>query len=115
MLSLGAMGCGKVDFRVPNRFEFGYGLTVPLVDTLVDDPPDLLLTVDSGISCIEGVARARELGCRVIVTDHHLPGERLPAAHAIVNPNCAGDVFPSKAMAGVGVMFYLLSVVRRAS
>lgn len=113
MLSLAAMGCGKVDFRVPNRFEFGYGLTVPLVDTLVDDPPDLLLTVDSGISCNEGIERARELGCRIIVTDHHLPGEKLPAAHAIVNPNCAGDVFPSKAMAGVGVMFYLLSVLRR--
>ena len=113
MLSLAAMGCGKVDFRVPNRFEFGYGLTVPLVDTLAEDPPDLLLTVDSGISCNEGIERARELGCRIIVTDHHLPGEKLPAAHAIVNPNCAGDVFPSKAMAGVGVMFYLLSVLRR--
>ena len=113
ILSLQAMGCGKIDFRVPNRFEFGYGLTVPLVDTLADDPPDLLVTVDSGISCIAGVARASELGCRVVVTDHHLPGESLPAADAIVNPNCQGDVFPSKAMAGVGVMFYLLSVVRR--
>ena len=113
MLSLAAMGCRKVDFRVPNRFEFGYGLTVPLVDSLADDPPDLLLTVDSGISCVAGIQRARELGCRIIVTDHHLPGKTLPAAHAIVNPNCAGDGFPSKAMAGVGVMFYLLSVVRR--
>jgi single-stranded-DNA-specific exonuclease len=113
MLSLEAMGCVKVDFRVPNRFEFGYGLTVPLVDTLAGDPPDLLLTVDSGISCVAGVKRANELGCRVIVTDHHLPGESLPAAAAIVNPNCAGDIFLSKAMAGVGVMFYLLSVVRR--
>jgi single-stranded-DNA-specific exonuclease len=113
MLSLEAMGCRKLDFRVPNRFEFGYGLTVPLVDSLADNPPDLLLTVDSGISCVDGVERARELGCRVIVTDHHLPGETLPAAHAIVNPNCEGDAFPSKAMAGVGVMFYLLSVVRR--
>jgi len=112
MLSLAAMGCGKIDFRVPNRFEFGYGLTVPLVDSLADNPPDLLLTVDSGISCVAGIARARELGCRIIVTDHHLPGETLPAAHAIVNPNCAGDGFPSKALAGVGVMFYLLSVVR---
>jgi len=113
MLFLQAMGCRKVDFRVPNRFEFGYGLTVPLVNSLADHPPDLLLTVDSGISCIDGVERARELGCRIIVTDHHLPGETLPAAHAIVNPNCEGDVFPSKAMAGVGVMFYLLSVMRR--
>ncbi len=113
MLSLSAMGCKQLDFRVPNRFEFGYGLTVPLVDTLAEDPPDLLVTVDSGISCIEGVARAVELGCQVVVTDHHLPGEVIPAADAIVNPNCRGDTFPSKSMAGVSVMFYLLSVVRR--
>jgi single-stranded-DNA-specific exonuclease len=97
---------------VPNRFEYGYGLTVPLVDSL-QDPPDLLVTVDSGISCVAGVARARELGCQVIVTDHHLPGEVLPAANAIVNPNNVGDSFSSKALAGVGVMFYLLGVVRR--
>ena len=112
ILSLRAMGCEKLDFRVPNRFEFGYGLSVPLVDTLCDDPPDLLITVDSGISCNDGVARARELGCRIIVTDHHLPGERIPDADAIVNPNNEGDVFPSKAMAGVGVIFYLMTVVR---
>lgn len=113
VLSLMAMGCRRVDFRVPNRFEFGYGLTVPLVETLAASPPDLLVTVDSGIGCIQGVARARELGCRVIVTDHHLPGPEVPAADAIVNPNCDGDGFPSKAMAGVGVMFYLLSVLRK--
>jgi len=113
VLSLCAMGCRTVDFRVPNRFEFGYGLTVPLVETLAAAPPDLLVTVDSGISCIGGVERARQLGCKVIVTDHHLPGEALPMADAIVNPNCTGDPFPSKAMAGVGVMFYLLSVLRR--
>ena len=113
VLSLRAMGCHRVDFRVPNRFEFGYGLTVPLVETLAASPPDLLVTVDSGIGCIQGVARARELGCRVIVTDHHLPGPEVPAADAIVNPNCVGDGFPSKAMAGVGVMFYLLSVLRK--
>ena len=113
VLSLYAMGCGTVDFRVPNRFEFGYGLTVPLVETLAAAPPDLLVTVDSGISCIGGVERARQLGCKVIVTDHHLPGEALPMADAIVNPNCTGDPFPSKAMAGVGVVFYLLSVLRR--
>ena len=112
MLSLRAMGCEQVDFRVPNRFEFGYGLTVPLVETLAADPPDLLITVDSGISCNDGVARARELGCRVIVTDHHLPGKSIPDADAIVNPNCEGDVFPSKAMAGVGVIFYLMTIVR---
>ncbi len=113
VLSLQAMGCRNVNFRVPNRFEFGYGLTVPLVETLAGSPPDVLVTVDSGISCIQGVERARAMGCRVIVTDHHLPGEALPAADAIVNPNCPGDAFPSKCMAGVGVMFYLLSVVRR--
>ncbi|HET6565753.1 MAG TPA: single-stranded-DNA-specific exonuclease RecJ [Xanthomonadales bacterium] len=114
VLGLRAMGCKNISFRVPNRFEFGYGLTVPLVETLVDAPPDVLVTVDSGIACIAGVARARELGCQVIVTDHHLPGPELPAAHAIVNPNAPGDTFPSKAMAGVGVMFYLLSKVRQA-
>ncbi len=113
MLALQAMGCKMLDFRVPNRFEFGYGLTVPLVDTLAENPPDVLITVDSGISCQAGVARARELGCCVIITDHHLPGEVIPDANAIVNPNCTGDAFPSKAMAGVGVVFYLLSVVRR--
>jgi single-stranded-DNA-specific exonuclease len=113
VLSLKAMGCKGVGFRVPNRFEFGYGLTVPLVETLAHDPPDLLITVDSGISCIEGVKRARALGCKVIVTDHHLPGENLPEADAIVNPNCPGDEFPSKSLAGVGVMFYLLSGVRQ--
>jgi len=112
ILSLRAMACEQLDFRVPNRFEFGYGLSVPLVDTLGEDPPDLLITVDSGISCNDGVARARELGCQVIVTDHHLPGESIPDADAIVNPNCEGDVFPSKAMAGVGVIFYLMTVVR---
>lgn len=112
VLALRAMGCERADFRVPNRFEFGYGLTAPLVETLAGAPPDLLVTVDSGIACIDGVKRARELGCRVVVTDHHLPGERLPDAHAIVNPNCSGDRFPSKCLAGVGVMFYLLSAVR---
>jgi single-stranded-DNA-specific exonuclease len=112
VLALRAMGCHRVDFRVPNRFEFGYGLTAPLVETLADQPPDLLVTVDSGIACNEGVGRARELGCQVIVTDHHLPGSVLPGADAIVNPNCPGDRFPSKALAGVGVMFYLLGVVR---
>jgi len=113
VLSLGAMGCKRLGFRVPNRFEFGYGLTVPLVETLASAPPDLLVTVDSGIACIAGVRRARELGARVIVTDHHLPGPELPEAHAIVNPNNPGDKFPSKALAGVGVMFYVLGTVRR--
>ncbi len=109
---LTALGGSAVEFRVPNRFEFGYGLTPGLVDTLAADPPDVLMTVDSGIACLAGVARARELGIRVIVTDHHLPGESLPVADAIVNPNLPGDAFPSKALAGVGVVFYLLGAVR---
>lgn len=112
--ALKLMGAAYVDFRVPDRFEFGYGLSVALVETLADSPPDVLVTVDSGISSNEGVDRARELGCKVIVTDHHLPGEVLPSADAIVNPNCPGDTFPSKALAGVGVVFYLMSVVRGA-
>ena len=112
--ALQLMAATRVDFRVPNRFEFGYGLSVGLVETLASDPPDVLVTVDSGISSNDGVERARELGCKVIVTDHHLPGEKLPDAEAIVNPNCPGDQFPSKSLAGVGVVFYLMSVLRSA-
>jgi single-stranded-DNA-specific exonuclease len=112
VLALRAMGAHRVRFRVPNRFEFGYGLTPGLVESLGDELPDVLVTVDSGIACNAGVALARSLGCTVVVTDHHLPGEQLPDAHAIVNPNCPGDDFPSKALAGVGVMFYLLSALR---
>jgi single-stranded-DNA-specific exonuclease len=112
--ALRLMAATDVDFRVPNRFEFGYGLSVALVETLADNPPDVLVTVDSGISSNEGVARARELGCKVVITDHHLPGEVLPAADAIVNPNCPGDQFTSKALAGVGVVFYLMGVLRSA-
>ncbi len=110
--ALGALGAGRVDFKVPNRFEFGYGLTEALVETLSSKPPDVLVTVDSGISCLAGVRKAKALGCTVIVTDHHLPGEHLPDADAIDNHNVPGDQFPSKALAGVGVMFYLLSAVR---
>jgi single-stranded-DNA-specific exonuclease len=110
--ALRSMGATHVGFRVPDRFEFGYGLSVGLVDTLADDPPDLLVTVDSGISSIKGAARARELGCQLVITDHHLPGEQLPEADAIVNPNCRGDQFDSKALAGVGVVFYLMGAVR---
>ena len=114
MRALHLMSASDVDFRVPNRFEFGYGLSVGLVETLADHPPDVLVTVDSGISSNEGVQRARELGCKVIITDHHLPGDQLPDAHAIVNPNCPGDRFASKNLAGVGVVFYLMSVLRGA-
>jgi len=112
--ALRLMGAAKVDFRVPNRFEFGYGLSVALVATLAENPPDVLVTVDSGISSNDGVSAARQLGSKVVITDHHLPGEVLPDAHAIVNPNCPGDQFSSKALAGVGVVFYLMSVLRSA-
>jgi len=112
--ALQMMSAEHLDFRVPDRFEFGYGLSVALVETLIENPPDVLITVDSGISSLAGVARARELGCKVVVTDHHLPGVKLPDAHAIVNPNCPGDQFPSKTLAGVGVIFYLMSAVRAA-
>ncbi|MDE2088229.1 MAG: DHH family phosphoesterase, partial [Xanthomonadaceae bacterium] len=105
------LGARCVDYAVPNRFVHGYGLTPALVDSL-QPRPRLIVTVDNGVASLAGVARAHELGMRVIVTDHHLPGERLPACDAMVNPNLAGDGFPSKALAGVGVMFYLLLALR---
>ena len=111
---LRAMGA-RVDYLVPNRFEYGYGLTPEIVDLAArgsSGPPDLLITVDNGIASVEGVARANELGISVLVTDHHLPGAVLPAAACIVNPNQAGCGFPSKNLAGVGVMFYVLLALR---
>ena len=105
------LGAQRVDYAVPNRFVHGYGLTPALVDSL-QPRPQLIVTVDNGVASIAGVARARALGMRVIVTDHHLPGEQLPGCDAMVNPNLAGDDFPSKALAGVGVMFYLLLALR---
>ncbi|MFV8781808.1 single-stranded-DNA-specific exonuclease RecJ [Microbulbifer sp. SA54] len=114
VLALGALGAGPVDFLVPNRFEFGYGLTPEIVEVACEYEPDLLITVDNGISSIDGVAAARAAGLKVIVTDHHLPGSELPEADAIVNPNQPGCAFPSKNLAGVGVIFYLLSRLRTA-
>ncbi len=114
VLALGAMGAPSVEFLVPNRFDYGYGLTPEIVEVAVDYRPDLLITVDNGISSIEGVAAARAAGMTVIVTDHHLPGSQLPDADAIVNPNQPGCDFPSKHLAGVGVIFYLLSRLRSA-
>lgn len=99
------MGAGHVDFLVPNRFEYGYGLTPEIVELARPRAPQLLITVDNGISSVEGVAAARAAGMQVLITDHHLPGERLPQADVIVNPNQHGDSFPSKALAGVGVIF----------
>jgi len=112
MLALPAMGAAHVNYLVPNRFEYGYGLTSEIVEVARDYQPDLIITVDNGISSIAGVQRAKELGWDVIITDHHLPGDELPAADAIVNPNQHGCEFPSKALAGVGVLFYLLIALR---
>lgn len=102
----------QVDYIVPNRFEYGYGLTPAIVDLAAQKKPDLIVTVDNGIASLDGVARAAELGIEVLVTDHHLPGEALPAAACIVNPNQPGCGFPSKNLAGVGVMFYVLLALR---
>jgi single-stranded-DNA-specific exonuclease len=112
LLCLRAFGHHAVDFLVPNRFEYGYGLTPEIVTEARRFDPEVLVTVDNGISSIDGVAAARELGCTVVVTDHHLPGKRLPDAHAIVNPNLPDNAFPSKALAGVGVIFYVLLGLR---
>jgi single-stranded-DNA-specific exonuclease len=106
------LGATKVDYRVPNRFLHGYGLTPALVASLPEPSPDLIVTVDNGVASVAGVAAARARGIAVLVTDHHLPGPVLPAADAIVNPNLPGDAFPSKALAGVGVMFCLLIALR---
>ncbi|WP_444921566.1 single-stranded-DNA-specific exonuclease RecJ [Microbulbifer sp. CnH-101-G] len=114
VLALGAMGAPGVDFLVPNRFDFGYGLTPEIVEVAKDCAPDMLITVDNGISSIDGVAAAKAAGMTVIVTDHHLPGSELPDADAIVNPNQPNCDFPSKNLAGVGVIFYLLSRLRSA-
>jgi single-stranded-DNA-specific exonuclease len=101
-----------VDYLVPNRFTLGYGLTPQLVDIAAERRPDLIITVDNGIASVEGVARARELGIATLITDHHLPGPQLPEAECIVNPNQPGCAFPSKALAGVGVMFYVMLALR---
>lgn len=110
--ALRSFGAQRVEYLVPDRFTYGYGLSPELADVAAGRGADLLLTVDNGISSVSGVARAGQLGMGVIVTDHHLPGEELPAAAAIVNPNQPGDSFPSKHAAGVGVVFYLLSALR---
>ena len=112
VLGLRMLGAAHVDYLVPNRFEYGYGLTPEIVAVALQRQPDLLLTVDYGISSVEGVAAAKAAGLTVLVTDHHLPGPELPAADAIVNPNQPGCEFPSKALAGVGVMFYVLLALR---
>lgn len=109
---LSMMGAKDIVYVVPNRFEYGYGLTPEIVDVALDFDPDLLITVDNGISSVAGVKRARENGVKVLITDHHLPGNNLPDANAIINPQLAGDKFQSKNLAGVGVMFYVLLALR---
>lgn len=110
---LNDFGFADVNYLVPNRFEYGYGLTPEIVDVAAEKSPDLLITVDNGVSSVDGVARANELGIPVLVTDHHLPGKKLPDAAVILNPNLAGSRFPSRNLAGVGVAFYLLARVGR--
>jgi len=112
MLAMRAMGMQYIDFIVPNRFEFGYGLTPEIVALAQQRNPDLIITVDNGISSVSGVKAAKEAGIKVLITDHHLPGAVLPEADAILNPNQHGCDFPSKNLAGVGVVFYLLSALR---
>lgn len=112
VLGLRMLGAAHVDYLVPNRFDYGYGLTPEIVEVALQRQPDVLVTVDNGISSLEGVAAAQAAGLKVLVTDHHLPGAELPTADAIVNPNQPGCEFPSKALAGVGVMFYVLLGLR---
>ncbi|MCK6412636.1 MAG: single-stranded-DNA-specific exonuclease RecJ [Azonexus sp.] len=102
----------EVDFLVPDRFKFGYGLSPEIVDLAAEQSPDMIVTVDNGIASLAGVARAQELGMAVLITDHHLPGDELPNADCIVNPNQPGCDFPSKCIAGVGVMFYVMLALR---
>lgn len=113
LLALRAFGFNQVDYLVPNRFEYGYGLSPEIVEVARQKQPDLIITVDNGISSIEGVDRANQFGIDVIVTDHHLPGSVLPKAVAIINPNQAGCQFMAKSTCGAGVVFYLLIALRR--
>ena len=110
--ALAADSGATIDYLVPNRFTYGYGLSPEIVDLAATMSPDLIVTVDNGIASVEGVARAAELGIAVLITDHHLPAATLPAADCIVNPNQPGCDFPSKCIAGVGVMFYVMLALR---
>lgn len=113
LLTLRAMGATAVDYLVPNRFDYGYGLTPEIVRVALAGDPDLLVTVDNGISSVDGVELARQNGIKVLITDHHLAPDLLPDADVILNPNQIGCNFPSKSIAGVGVAFYLLSMTRK--
>ncbi|MET0049507.1 MAG: DHH family phosphoesterase, partial [Candidatus Thiodiazotropha sp.] len=111
VLALRAFGARKVSYLVPNRFEYGYGLTPEIVALAASRNPDLIVTVDNGISSLKGVDQANRLGIPVLITDHHLPGRALPAARVIVNPNQPGDDFSSPCLAGVGVIFYVMAAL----
>lgn len=112
MKGLRTMGAKQVNFLIPDRFKFGYGLTPEIVEVAAQQGPDLIITVDNGIASIDGVAAAKAKGIRVLVTDHHLAGDELPDADSIINPNQPGDEFPTRNIAGVGVAFYLLLALR---
>lgn len=112
VLALRQLGFSDVDYLVPNRFEQGYGLSIPVAEMALEKGVQFLMTVDNGVSSFEGIAFLKEKGIRVLVTDHHLPPETLPPADAIVNPNLSQCHFPSKSLAGVGVAFYLMLAVR---
>lgn len=112
VLALRQLGFSDVDYLVPNRFEQGYGLSIPVAEMAIEKGVQLLMTVDNGVSSFDGVAFLKDKGIRVLVTDHHLPPETLPPADAIVNPNLTQCHFPSKSLAGVGVAFYLMLAVR---
>jgi single-stranded-DNA-specific exonuclease len=114
MLCLGDLNFPEVSFFVPDRFELGYGLTPEVVERVLDRDPKLLVTVDNGVTSVDGVRAARDAGIDVLITDHHLPGDELPDANAIVNPNLVGDPFAGKYLAGVGVAFYLLAALGRS-
>ena len=111
MRALKSLGA-DVDFLLPDRFKLGYGLSPEIVDLAAQQSPDLIITVDNGIASLEGVARAQQHGIATLITDHHLPGATLPDAECIVNPNQPGCDFPSKCIAGVGVMFYVMLALR---
>ncbi len=111
--ALRAMGAKFIDYLVPNRFEFGYGLTPQIVEVASKWQPHLIITVDNGIASFDGVEKANELGIDVLITDHHLPADTIPNACTIVNPNQKGCEFPSKSIAGVGVIFYVMLALRR--
>jgi single-stranded-DNA-specific exonuclease len=110
--ALRSLGAADVRYVVPNRFEYGYGLTPEIVELAARQEPDLIVTVDNGISSVDGVRTAQAKGIRVLITDHHLPGKELPPADAIVNPNQTECTFPSKCLAGVGVAFYVMAALR---